>query len=89
MNAPLEQPKDGGSYRRLADGSLQLLEATTGERACKCRPDELHNDDPNAAPATVIEHVDELEIHGLVETTAQPGEALHPIESNRRAGKRK
>lgn len=82
MNHP--RPQDGGSYRRNPDGSLTLLSPTTGERPCKCRPDSISNTDPALPEAPPIEQVDEPVIASTEERTAEPGEALPPIDSTTR-----
>lgn len=79
MNKTL--PQDGGSYRREPDGSLTQLEPPTGERPCKCRPQSISNDDPALPASPHIEHVDEPVIACTEERTAEPCEALPPIES--------
>lgn len=79
MNHP--RPQDGGSYRREADGSLTQLSPTTGERPCKCRPESISNNDPTLPAAPLIEHADAPDVIVTQERTAEPGEALPPIES--------
>lgn len=87
MNDPL--PQDGGSYRREPDGSLTQLSPTTGERACKCRPESISNTDPSLPAAPAIEHVDEPAEAVTEERTAEPGEALPPITFTTRRNRHK
>lgn len=44
------EPNSGGTFRRNADGSLDLVEPPTGERPCPCRPDE-----PPVAPVIEVD----------------------------------
>jgi hypothetical protein len=84
-----EMPKDGGSYRRLPDGSLEVVSPTTGSRPCKCGPGEIQNNDPDAPLAPPIEHVEQPEVYDLAEKAAEPGEALPALDNSRRAKSRK
>jgi|GEM_PF-4315195 len=77
-NTPLPMPRDGGSYRREADGSLTCLQPPTGYPTA---PHPITQTDPDA-----VETLDlEAQIHDGGAT------ALPPIETapRRKSGPRK